>query len=85
LAEDNNKITEGQAGFSTVDNVFTLQAMIQKYISRRGGRFYCVYIDFKKAFDKIRHDVLFKSLKQKGIGGKLYRFLSRAMPLVGHV
>ena len=78
-AEENNKIDEGQAGFrrgySTVDNIFTLQAMVQKYLSKTGGRFYCIYIDFRKAFDKIRHDVLFRSMKQKGIDGKIFRFL----------
>ena len=35
LAEENNKIDEVQAGFrnpSKVENIFTLQAMVQKYI-----------------------------------------------------
>ena len=40
-AEENGKIDEGQAGFrkgySTFDNIFTLQAMVQKYLSRPGG------------------------------------------------
>ena len=50
--------------------------MVQKYLSRPGGRFYCVYIDFRKAFDKINHDVLFKSLLSKGVKGKFYRFFT---------
>ena len=78
-AEENGKIDEGQAGFrkgySTVDNIFTLQAVVQKYLSTPGERFYCVYIDFRKAFDKINHDVLFKSLLSKGVKGKFYCFL----------
>ena len=78
-AEENNEIDEGQAGFrrgyATVDNIFNLQAMVQKYISQKGDRFYCIYIDFQKAFDKIRHNVLFRSLKQKGVICKFCRFL----------
>jgi hypothetical protein len=41
-AEDNNKIDEVQAGFrngySTIDNLFTLQALVQKYLSKSQGR-----------------------------------------------
>ena len=78
-AEENNKIDEGQAGFrrgySTIDNIFTLQSIIQKYLSKSGGRLYCIYIDFSKAFDKIKHEKLFQSMSNKGIGGKFYRFL----------
>ena len=27
---------------------FTLQSLVQKHISKKGGRFYCVFIDYKK-------------------------------------
>ena len=78
-AEQNGKLDEAQSGFrsgySVVDNVFSLSAMIQKYLSRKGGRFYCLYVDFQKAFDKIQHQKLFISLLQKGIHGKYLRIL----------
>ena len=68
-AEENNKIDESQAGFrkgySAVDNIFCLQAMVQKYLSKMCGRFYCIYVDFRKAFDKINHNRLFVSLEKK--------------------
>ena len=41
--------------------------MVQKYICRSGGRFYCLFVDFKRAFDSIRHDKLWDSLERKGI------------------
>ena len=45
-AENNNVIAESQAGFlkqySTIDNIFSLQALIQKYLCRERGRFYCI-------------------------------------------
>ena len=75
-AEENNKIDEGfRRGYSTIDNIFTLQSMVQKYLSCPGGRFYCIYVAFHKAFDKINHNALFNSLKQKGLGGKFYHLL----------
>ena len=73
-AEENNKIDESQAGFrhgySEIDNIFCLQAMIQKYLTKSGGRFYCLYVDFRKAFDKINHSKLFECLERKGIHGR---------------
>ena len=72
--EENNIIHESQAGFrkhySTTDNVFTLMAMIQKYLSRPKGRFYCIFIDFAKAFDSVHHNIIWDALKRKSINGK---------------
>ena len=77
-AAENNIIHESQAGFrrnySTIDNIFTLQSLIQKHISKKGGRFYCVFIDYKKAFDSVNHDKLWEALERKGIGGKFLNF-----------
>ena len=51
-AEEFDKIDETQAGFrkeySTVDNLFTLMAMGQKYLSKRGGRFTVYSLTFQK-------------------------------------
>ena len=72
--EDYSVIDEPQAGFhkgySTVDNIFILKTLIQKYLSKKRGRFFCIFIDFKKAFDGIRHDKLWDALERKGIQGK---------------
>ena len=70
-AESNNVIDESQAGFrkgyGTIDNIFSLQSLIQKYLCRSRGRFYCIFIDFKRAFDSIQHANLWDSLIRKGI------------------
>lgn len=75
--EDNEKLDESQAGFragySTIDNIFSLSAVVQKYLSKRGGRYSCLVIDFQKAFDKFEHEQLLKSLFKKGIHGKFLR------------
>ena len=55
--------------------LFSLQAIIQKYLSKQGGRFYCLYVDFRKAFDKINHLKLFQCLKGHGIHGNFLKVL----------
>ena len=61
-SERNNVNDESQAGFRkdhvTVDNIFILQALVQKYLSKKRGRFNCIFVDFQKAFDSIQHDKL---------------------------
>ena len=70
-AETHNVLDEAQAGFrkgySTMDNVFSLQSLIQKYLCRARGRFYCIFIDFKRAFGSIQHVNIWHSLIRKGI------------------
>ena len=73
--EDNNKISESQAGFrkgySSVDHIFTLNAIVQKCLSKRGGKCYVAFVDFKKAFDLVQHDELFKALHSVRVSSKL--------------
>jgi hypothetical protein len=50
---------EGQAGFragkSTVDHALVLRHMIEApQLEKLGGILYCCFIDFKKAYDKVR-------------------------------
>ena len=70
-AEEKEVVDESQAGFrkgySTIDNVFSLQALVQKYLCHSRGRFYCIFVDFRRAFDSIAHNKLWDSLQRKGI------------------
>ena len=74
-----NKIDEGQAAYrkgrQTTDNIFTLYAMAEKYLSKKGGRFYCAYIDFSRAFDNLPHSHLWYRLVSEGVHGKFLRVL----------
>jgi len=78
-ADETGAIDEAQAGFRTdysvTDQIFTLQSMVEKYISRPRGRFYVLYVDFKKAFDSLVHFKLFNVLIKNGIQGKLLNIL----------
>ena len=72
-ADVNCHIPESQAGarrgYSTMDNIFCLQALSQKYISKSGGRFYILFIDFSKAYDHIDRNKLWRILREKGLSG----------------
>ena len=78
-AETNDVQREEQAGFrkgySTVDNIFILQSLVQKHCSKKGGRFYALYVDFSKAFDTIPHALLFYQIMSKGVHGKILKVL----------
>ena len=69
--EINSVIIESQVGFrriySTIDNIYNLQAIIKKYLCKKKGRMYEFYIDFYKAFDSCIHEILWKCLIRKGI------------------
>ena len=73
------KLYEEQAGFrakySTVDQIFVLNSVVQKYLSRQKGRFYCAFVDFSTAFDCIQHNLLFYSLIKNGINGNVLKVL----------
>ena len=64
-------IDEAQTGFrkdySTTDNIFLLHALVQKYLCRARGRFYCIFVEFKRAFDSIQHANIWHSLERKGV------------------
>ena len=50
-------------------------ALVQKYLSKKRGRFYCTFNDFAKAFDSICHDKLWDCLQRNGIKGNFLNVL----------
>ena len=68
---------EQQAGFkkgySTIDNIFTLMAAVQKqFCNNRNRKLYVAFIDFKKCFDTINRNILWPILLKNGFKGKLF-------------
>ena len=50
--------------------------MVQKYLTKQGGRFYALFVDFSKAYDSIHRMKLMYTLLQKaGIHGKMFQTL----------
>ena len=71
--EENQVLSKEQIGFilknRCPDHIFTLRAVVNKYVDDQKGRVYACFIDFRKAFDTVWHDGLFYKLQQIGIKG----------------
>ena len=78
-ADHTNMRQEEQAGFrkgySTADQIFNLQCIVQKYIAREKGRCHILFVDFATAFDQIPHSHLFFKLIKAGVHGKTLTIL----------
>ena len=68
----NNVIPEEQAGFrsnySTIDHIFTLYAMISLQFYKNKKLYVC-FVDYRKAFDSVQREALFKILEARGFDG----------------
>jgi len=77
--ETNNLLSTNQGGFRknyrTIDHIFILRTIINKYIYKCKKKIYVCFIDFKKAFDSVWRSALFLKLKAKGIHGKVYNII----------
>ena len=79
-AENEEKISKEQAGFrkgySTIDHIFTLITMVKsKLDSRRVGKVYVAFIDYKKAFDTVDRDKLWETLDKIKTSSKMVNIL----------
>jgi exonuclease III len=73
-----SKLAEEQGGFrshrSTVDQIFVFnEALLRR--RRAGDTTFCFFIDFRKAFDTVWHDGLWRRLWEMGVRGKAWRIL----------
>ena len=59
----------------TVDHVFTLRTLIDKYVHYHKEKVYACFVDFRKAFDSVWHEGLFYKLLKTNIGGNLYNLM----------
>ena len=61
-SDENEIIGEEQAGFrksySAIDNLLCLQTLVTKYLKIKGGRFYDIFFDFEKVFDRMDRNAL---------------------------
>ena len=73
-----NIIAGEQAGFragrSTTEQIFNLQVLCEKYLQHRQD-LYHVFIDFKKAFDRVWHAALWATVKKYNTGTNLLRVI----------
>ncbi len=59
-------------GYSTIDQIFVLQSLVQKQTCQKNGRYYMIFIDFQKAFDSVPHNLLLYTLLKHGIHGRIF-------------
>ncbi len=61
----------GQAGFRpdfrTADHVCTLQHLIDAAWAEKGGRLYCRFVEFQRAFDTVPRELLWRRLQSFGV------------------
>ena len=73
-----NILLSNQAGFrpnhATTDHIFVLKTF-SDLIRYRKRKLFCAFVDYEKAFDKVRHTGLWVKLLRNGIGGKLIQVL----------
>ena len=73
-------IAEEQAGFrsgrSTSEQIFNLRVLGEKYSQHQQDIFH-VFIDYKKAFDRVWHDALWATMKNYNMGQKLILSIQR--------
>jgi hypothetical protein len=71
-------LSEEQAGFrkdrSTVHQILTLRLLAEK-AKRQGKKIYNCFIDFQKAFDTIKHKIIWAMLKSYGVDTKMVTLL----------
>ena len=67
-------IAEEQAGFragrSTTEQIFNLRILCEKYLQHQQN-LYHVFIDFKKAFDRIWHKALWATMREYNINASI--------------
>lgn len=63
-----------RAGYSTVDNMFVLNALIDTILGQ-GRKLYCAFIDFKKAFDYVNRDCLWYKQLKSGVKGTMFNII----------
>jgi Reverse transcriptase (RNA-dependent DNA polymerase) len=82
-------LAEEQAGFrrdrSTTKQILTLRSIAEK-AHRKATPMYNCFVDFQKAFDSIKHDIIQATFKSYGVGKTLttllYRMLKQATAAV---
>ena len=76
--EEKKILKNNQAGFRknhrTIDQIFVLKTLVQKYIKNKQKLFVC-FVDFAKAFDTVWREGLFYKLLINNINGKIYKLI----------
>jgi hypothetical protein len=72
--ENRGAISECQMGIRkcrrTTDNIFIIRTIIDKYLPRKRGKVYWMFVDLQKAFDSVVREALWWKLGRKRVSAK---------------
>jgi len=77
-------VPESQTGFrrgrETMDNIYVVNYLVSRNLSRKGGGLIALFIDLRAAFDMINRETLLGAMRERGVRvglvrrcGELYR------------
>ena len=79
MLQKKNNLNNEQLGFlsgnKTSDAHIILNTLIQSYCHKNGKKIFACFIDFKKAFDTVPRDLLFRKLMYHNVTGKFFNTL----------
>ena len=71
----NENPAEFRKGYRTTNHIFTLHSVINYTINVKKKPLHVCFVDFKKAFDKVSHVLLWQKLANYGIDGKFINII----------
>ena len=79
FSEGYEVINENQSGFRkghrTTDHILTLSTLIQHTLNVKNKKLYTCFVDFRKAYDKVSHTLLWKKILEYGINGNFLQIV----------
>ena len=78
-AFNQNLLADNQLGFvpgnRTSDAHIIMNNLVKKICHKNNSRIYSCFVDFKKAFDSVPHDILLKKTNNLGVEGKFFNIV----------
>ena len=75
--QNTNPINCNKIGFTkghrTIDHIFVCKTIVDKIVCVEQMRLFVAFIDFRKAYDRIKRNLLFLKLQKSGIHHTFYR------------
>ena len=57
------------------DHILTTKTLIEKYVTKKRGRLFACFVDYRKAFDTVCRQALLLKLSNMGVSGNFFRCL----------
>jgi len=68
--EEGGRIPQNQTGFrkgmETIDNIYVLNYLVNRQISKKKSKLVAFFVDLRAAFDTVDREVLGKTMRERG-------------------